>query len=113
MSIKKAQERIKTAEKELALAQELLRNACKPEVTYSIGDRFLRNEDDKHVLIRLRSSEVISVSITDGRAYRGAEAVKDCCRITEAELEKILNLHCFARYWDDRKKEYTDGREVE
>jgi hypothetical protein len=69
------------------------------EETYSIGDRFRRND---HKSILVSASEGIGLArmvfLSDGEHWGGDIAVGSCREITKAEFDN--NWPRFIRYWD-------------
>ncbi len=91
------------------------------KVTYSQGDRFLRGNGEKYILAFLGSSctggssmGIALICLRDGISYGGpADGFpygKCHTKFTLTRLDTMLNSGNFIRYWDNRKKVYTDGR---
>ena len=100
-----------------AFISEKLAELKKPKITYSTGDRFKhKRSEEKYMLAQARGDKISIVSLTTGHYY-GIDAIKVCDmnRITQDELEGIIYNpeYNLTRYWDDRLKVYTDGRDSE
>ena len=107
-----AEKMIADAEKMAKEGRAKLAQLDKPSVTYSIADRFFRHENEKHMLM-VSHGKVAMICIADGHQYsHGEQPVTDIKKITKAEFSRIVdsNAYAFTRYWDNRKKVYTDGR---
>lgn len=81
----------------------------KPEVTYSIGDRFKGSSGEKD-MIAITCKGVGMVDLKSGCLISGSHQVNDSRRITQKELGWFQGGPK-TRYWDAQKKEYTDGRD--
>ncbi len=82
------------------------------KVTYSNGDRFkARNSKDMLAQTQSGAVQLIIISGGDtGNRYTEPIKVENIYEITPAEFKHVASVP-FTRYWDNRKKEYTDGRE--
>ena len=90
------------------------------EVTYSIGDRFKQKTGkEKRIIVAVAG---IGESLCEDYAmwsnlqngHGSSVKVKHFNRITPEEMAANLNnFNEYERYWDNRKKEYTDGRDTE
>ena len=109
-----AKKRVKSAEEELKRAKAALSVLMGEEVTYSVGDRFKHQSDSKWLLVYNRSERVAMVSLKGGMVYKNEVEVSDIHNITPEEFNEIIGItgtnQWFTRYWDNAKKEYTDGR---
>ena len=92
----------------------------KPEVIYSIGDRFKqKNGKEKRIIVAVAGigesfceDYVMWSNLRNG--HGSSVKVKHWNRITPEEMAANLNnFNEYVRYWDNRKQEYTDGRNAE
>ncbi len=80
------------------------------EPTYSIGDRFKQPGGSKYLLAATSHNTVIMVSLDSGCHWNGPRTIKEVKAITKAEFDREYGHSDLTRYWDNRKKVYTDGR---
>ena len=88
-------------------ATDRIKKLDKPEVTYSIADRFRKRFDNEKFIIIIQTEggrRVAMASLSSGCLCYGSHEVDDSKRITQKEFEKIADTS-FIRYWDSRKKE--------
>lgn len=81
---------------------EAERELKKLEVTYSIGDRFRRDINEKWILAVGPDSKVVFVGMRRGCWANGSHKVECNTRITKSEFE-AMSFRGLARYWDNRK----------
>jgi len=97
-TIREAQEVIDKAKKSLS---EL-------DVTYSVGDRFYYcgNQEDKRILAEAPGSSRVQMNkLSNGVIISdGSFVVNDIRKITQGELNMVINKQYYTRYWDSQKK---------
>lgn len=74
------------------------------ETTYSIGDRFIVQEDlGKHILVSFEPDMVVMISLSSGTRHCAPKKVNSLRKITQAELNQICKCE-ITRYWDSQKE---------
>lgn len=90
------------ANKEIAAIRKQIADA---EVTYSIGDRFVRASDtDKYILVSDGDGNCLLICLADGETWAGSAECVNSNRISKDELAEIRNRTPFTRYYDARKQ---------
>ncbi len=77
------------------------------EITYSIGDRFITQHENKFILAGAQNGEILLIALETGYCPCRPTKVEGSGKITQRELELIGCRSKLTRYWDSQRKELT------